>query len=69
MSLLKYVVLGAAAYAGYNYATKKRVDGRSLVDDIKDQAPEWVNKAKQYGNQVKDQFTTQKENVYDPYQS
>ena len=49
MSLLKYVILGAAAVYGYNYATKKRVvDGKSIVDDLKDKAPEWIDKAKSY---------------------
>jgi len=54
MSLLKYVILGAAAVYGYNYATKKRiVDGKSLVDDLKDQAPGYIEKAKSFGERVK----------------
>lgn len=56
MSLLKYLVFGAAVAAGVNYATKKREDGRSLVDDISDKAPEWIEKAKQYTDQLKGQF-------------
>ena len=56
MSLLKYLVFGAAVAAGVNYATRKREDGRSLVDDLKDKAPEWKEKAKQYTDQFKEQF-------------
>ena len=56
MSLLKYLVFGAAVAAGVNYATKKREDGRSLIDDLSDKAPEWMDKAKQYTDQLKGQF-------------
>ncbi|WP_421946179.1 YtxH domain-containing protein [Pedobacter sp.] len=54
MSLLKYVILGAAAVYGYNYATKKRVvDGKSIIDDLKEQAPDYIEKAKKFGEKVK----------------
>ncbi|MDN3587081.1 YtxH domain-containing protein [Pedobacter aquatilis] len=54
MSLLKYVILGAAAVYGYNYATKKRVvDGKSIIDDLKDQAPDYIERAKRFGDKVK----------------
>lgn len=57
MSLLKYVILGAAAVYGYKYVTKKRdIDGKSLVDDLKDQAPEYMEKAKKFGEQIKQDF-------------
>ncbi|MBC8051688.1 MAG: YtxH domain-containing protein [Sphingobacteriaceae bacterium] len=56
MSLLKYLVFGVAVAAGVNYATKKREDGRSLIDDLSDKAPEWMEKAKQYTDQFKGQF-------------
>ena len=58
MNLLKYVILGAAAVYGYKYATKKRdIDGKSLVDDLKEQAPEYMEKAKKFGQQVKQGFS------------
>jgi len=57
MGFIKYLAIGAAVAAGVNYITKKRPDGRSLVDDIQDRAPEWIDKAKQYGQQVKDQVS------------
>ncbi|MFD2162609.1 YtxH domain-containing protein [Paradesertivirga mongoliensis] len=56
MSLLKYLVFGAAVAAGVNYATKKREDGKSLIDDLTEKAPEWMDKAKQYTDQFKSQF-------------
>ncbi|MBC7744997.1 MAG: YtxH domain-containing protein [Flavobacterium sp.] len=54
MGFIKSLVIGAALVAGVNYITKKRPDGTSLVDDIKDKAPEWINKAKDFANQKKD---------------
>ena len=58
MSLLKYVILGAAAVYGYKYATKKReIDGKSIFDDLKEKAPEFVNKAKEFGEQVKKDYS------------
>ena len=56
MSLFKNLIIGAAVVAGVNYITKKRPDGRSMVDDIKEKAPEWMNKAKEFGNAQKDRF-------------
>lgn len=58
MSLLKYAILGAAAVYGFKYATKKRdTDGKSLFDDLKDNAPDFINKAKEYGNKVKNDYS------------
>jgi len=56
MSLFKNLLIGAAVVAGVNYITKKRPDGRSMVDDIKEKAPEWMNKAKEFGNTQKERF-------------
>jgi len=54
MSLLKYVILGAAAVYGYNYATKKRAsDGKSFIDDLKEQSPDYINRIKNAGEFVK----------------
>ncbi|PWS27023.1 hypothetical protein DHW03_13475 [Pedobacter yonginense] len=58
MSLLKYAILGAAAVYGFKYATKKReIDGKSLIDDFKENAPDLIKKAKEYGNSVKKDYT------------
>lgn len=53
MGLLKLLIIGTAAAAGYNYMTKKRADGTSMVDDIKTKAPEWMEKAKPYMDKAK----------------
>jgi hypothetical protein len=57
MSLFKNLIIGAAVVAGINYITKKRPDGRSMVDDIKEKAPDWMNKAREFGNAQKDKLT------------
>ena len=65
MGLLKLIAVGAAVAYGINYATKKRADGRSLMDDVKEKAPEWMNKAKEYGNDMKSKMqasSTMKDN-------
>lgn len=56
MSLFKFLALGAAVAVGVNYITKKGTNGRSIVDDLSDKAPEWMDKAKPYVDKVKDQF-------------
>lgn len=56
MSLLKYLVVGAAVAAGVNYVTKKGENGRSLFDDFSDKAPEWMEKAKEYTDKIKGQY-------------
>lgn len=48
MGLLKFIVVGAAVGYGINYITKKGEDGRSILDDLTENAPEWMDKAKQY---------------------
>ncbi|CAN5225915.1 hypothetical protein BH09BAC6_BH09BAC6_13650 [soil metagenome] len=48
MGLLKFILVGAAVGYGINYITKKGPDGRSILDDLADDAPEWFEKAKKY---------------------
>jgi gas vesicle protein len=52
MGLLKTALIGAAVYGAIKYMTKKDENGRSIVDTIKDKAPEWMEKAKN----IKDEF-------------
>jgi len=56
MGLLRTLLLGAAAYGAYKFATKKDVNGRSIVDDIKDKAPEWREKIKQVKDNIEKGF-------------
>jgi len=46
MGLLKTALIGAAVYGAIKYITKKDENGRSIVDDLKERAPEWMEKAK-----------------------
>jgi hypothetical protein len=46
MGLLKTALIGAAVYGAIKYLTKKDMNGRSMVDDIKEKAPEWMDKVK-----------------------
>ena len=48
MGLLKFIAVGAAIGYGINYITKKNENGRSILDDFAEDAPEWFEKAKQY---------------------
>jgi hypothetical protein len=48
MRLLKYIIVGAAVGYGINYITKKGDDGRSILDDISDKAPDWFDQAKRF---------------------
>ena len=48
MGLLKFIIVGAAVGYGINYITKKGPDGRSILDDIAENAPDWFDKAKKY---------------------
>lgn len=50
MNLLKFIIVGAAVGYGINYITKKNEDGRSIIDDLADRAPDWFDKAKQFAD-------------------
>jgi len=64
MGLLKTAILGAAVYAGFKYVTKKDpITGKSIVDDIKDQAPEWMEKAKGYKREFETRADYAKEDL------
>ncbi len=49
MNILKFIALGAAVAYGVSYLTKRDANGRSVVDDVLDKAPDLVNKLKEYG--------------------
>jgi hypothetical protein len=55
MSLLKFIIVGAAVGYGINYITKKGADGRSIIDDLAENAPDWFDKAKKYAEDAVDQ--------------
>ncbi|MDF3078716.1 MAG: hypothetical protein K0S09_2605 [Sphingobacteriaceae bacterium] len=57
MGMLKLMVVGAAVAAGIHHITKKREDGTSIMDDIKEKAPQWMDKAKPLMDEVKNRFS------------
>ncbi|GGI28413.1 YtxH domain-containing protein [Pedobacter mendelii] len=64
MGLIKTAVIGAAIYAGVKYITKKDpITGKSVVDDIKDKAPEWIEKAKDYKREFENKSTYAQEDL------
>jgi hypothetical protein len=55
MSILKFMIVGAAVGYGISYITKKGPDGRSILDDITDKAPGWFDQAKNFATETVDQ--------------
>ena len=51
MGIIKYAIIGAAVAYGINHITKVREDGTTLLDDLTKDAPEWMEKAKQFASQ------------------
>ncbi|MDR3696862.1 YtxH domain-containing protein [Mucilaginibacter sp.] len=43
MHLLKYIIVGAAVGYGINYITKKGANGRSIIEDLADNVPNWFD--------------------------
>jgi len=60
MGLIKTAIIGAAVYGVIKYVTKKDVNGKSIVDDLKENAPKWVDEAKR----IKDDFIAERR-IYD----
>lgn len=46
MGFIKNAIIGIAIFEGIKYLTKKDLLGTSNFDKIKEQVPEWVDKAK-----------------------
>jgi hypothetical protein len=46
MHLLKYIIVGAAVGYGINYITKKDSNGRSIIEDLADNIPNWFDEGK-----------------------
>ncbi|SER84693.1 hypothetical protein [Pedobacter rhizosphaerae] len=65
MGILKTAIIGAAVYAGVKYLTKKDpISGRSVIDDLAERAPEWMEKAKQAAGQAANQTTSTANNIF-----
>lgn len=60
MGLLRTALIGAAVYGIVKYVTKKDVNGKSVVDDIREKAPEWMDKAKSLKDELKVELEKQR---------
>jgi hypothetical protein len=65
MGLLKFLVVGAAVAYGINYVTKKGPDGKSIIDDLAENGPEWMDRAKKYGELTLEQIAARAQNFKD----
>ena len=57
MRLLTFALVGAAVAYGISELTKKRENGTSVLDDLTSNAPEWMDKAKEYATQAVDKVS------------
>ncbi len=63
MGFIKSALIGAAVYAAVQYITKKDIlTGRSILDELLEKAPEFVDKAKIYAKEVEVRL----DNSYEP---
>lgn len=53
MWFIKNAIVGIAIYEAVKYLTKKDALGQSEFDEIREQAPEWLEKAKAVGSDLK----------------
>ena len=59
MNFLPFILAGTALAAGVAYLVRKREDGTSILDELTNKAPEWMEKGKQYATQTIDQVSDQ----------
>lgn len=57
MNILRFALLGAAAGFVIYELTKKRSDGTSIVEEVIDKSPEWLERGKNYAAQAVDELT------------
>ena len=46
MGIFKTIVISAAIYGAYKFLTEADDFGKTKLDEIKEKAPEWIEKAK-----------------------
>ena len=57
MSILKFIIVGAAVGLGVYYVTRENEDGKSIFDDLVEDAPDYFDRAKKYVELTVDQIT------------
>ena len=65
MGFIKTIAIGAAVAYGINYITKKGPDGRSIIDNLTENGPEWMDRAKKYGELTLEQIAARAQNYRD----
>jgi len=53
MGIIRTALIGAAVYGAVKYLTKKDALGRTKLDEIKERAPEWIEKAKTAASDIR----------------
>jgi uncharacterized protein YoxC len=61
MGLFKTALIGAAVYGAIKYVTKKDANGRSMVDDLKEKAPEYLDKAKKIKHDLESKYVNRED--------
>ncbi len=55
MRILKFMVIGAAVGYGIYYLTKEKENGKSILEELLEDAPNYVDRAKKYVEYTIDQ--------------
>lgn len=53
MGFIKNAIVGIAIYEAIKYLTKKDAFGYSKLDELKEKAPEWIEKTKEAVDDIK----------------
>lgn len=54
MGFIKHAIIGIAIFEGLKYLVKQDEFGRSKLDDIKERAPEWLDRVKSIKEDIQD---------------
>ncbi|MGZ3835185.1 MAG: YtxH domain-containing protein [Mucilaginibacter sp.] len=55
MRILKFIAVGAAVGYGIYYLTREKENGKSILEELIDDAPDYVDRAKKYVEYTFDQ--------------
>ena len=55
MRILKFMAIGAAVGYGIYYLTKEKENGKSILEELLEEAPDYVDRAKKYVEYTFDQ--------------
>lgn len=55
MRILKFMAIGAAVGYGIYYVTRKKENGKSILEEVLEDAPDYMDRAKKYMEYTIDQ--------------